>query len=53
MFIGHLFSELEYGLGSIRIIRTYLKVHKTQGMLSLGYFKSLQKIQGDELIDNM
>ena len=44
-------SELKAGLGSIKIIKTYLKVHRTYGMRSLEFFSSLTNITGETLLN--
>lgn len=43
---------LEYGLSSIEVITTYLKIQGTYGLFNLHFFKSLKAIRGKELIEN-
>lgn len=44
-------KDLEFGLSSIQVIETYLKVHRTYGMFSLEFFKSLRLISGVSLCE--
>lgn len=44
-------EDLAYGLSSIVTIETSLKVQGTYGIFDLKFFKNLQKIEGEKLIE--
>ncbi|XP_046805148.1 insulin-like receptor [Lucilia cuprina] len=48
----HLMEDLAYGLSSIVTIETALKVQGTYGVFDLKFFKNLQNIEGENLIED-
>ncbi|XP_065354922.1 insulin-like receptor [Calliphora vicina] len=48
----HLMEDLAYGLSSIVTIETALKVQGTYGIFDLKFFRNLQKIEGEKLVED-
>lgn len=44
-------EDLTAALSSIRVIRDYLMIHRTSGLASLSFFKNLQVIQGNSMVE--
>lgn len=45
-------EDLAYGLSSIITIETSIKVQGTYGIFDLKFFKNLQRINGEKLVED-